>query len=481
MTDESAAHGASWSAPARAEAFAASAGGAPAPDGTSPGTTRTPAPADTAPTSTESGTTTRARIFGRTVPESVIALMWASPFIIFFLFPTLGALSSDWRTGEKAAFLALLGAHLVTYLASWVVNPIAPRSPQLRPVFVATTTLLILFVLIEAGWVWIRHPGSGNGSMFAMLAFAVAAISLQSPRRFLVPLLTLVIVLQVIPILGGNEGWVGLLSCFAGGIPTLFARHSIEDDRAKAREHQRELALSREQERSRISADLHDVLGQTLTAISVKADLGARLLEAGHADRARAEMTALADLARTALADVRAVVSANRTLLPEEEIEVARELLSSVGARLTVERARAPKPGFTQSLVAHAVREAVTNAVRHAAPHEVRITLRERGVTVVNDGVRPTPAGRPRDGGAATARSDSDLPSGTPGPDCGTPGTLASAPTPGTGGGPASSDLPHAGGTGLRGLAARLGGHGTLTWGPADEGHWLVDLEVSEP
>jgi two-component system sensor histidine kinase DesK len=147
--------------------------------------------------------------------------------------------------------------------------------------------------------------------------------------------------------------------------------------------------LSVASERLRIARDLHDLLGQSLAAVSLKGDLAAVLLDRDPA-AAVAEITSITDAARTALRDVRAVATAPDPVDLTRELAGARALLEAAGTsvRIDVELSSAPAPA--REVLAWVVREGVTNIVRHSEPSQVTITGdRQNGgirLTLRNDG-----------------------------------------------------------------------------------------------
>ncbi len=88
--------------------------------------------------------------------------------------------------------------------------------------------------------------------------------------------------------------------------------------------------LAAESERSRIARDLHDLLGHSLTTITVKAGLARRLAEVDP-DRAAREIGEVEELARRSLADVRAAVAGYRDVTLAGELAAGREVLRAVG------------------------------------------------------------------------------------------------------------------------------------------------------
>jgi two-component system sensor histidine kinase DesK len=141
----------------------------------------------------------------------------------------------------------------------------------------------------------------------------------------------------------------------------------------------------RESERLRIARDLHDVLGHSLTSITIKAELATKTF---HRDpeRSRTEMSQVEVLARQALADVRATVAGYRSRPIAGELEAAKALLSAAGVELSIDRDGAePSPGV-EELFGWGVRESVTNVVRHANATTCTIRLRSTSVSVRDDG-----------------------------------------------------------------------------------------------
>ncbi|SER75519.1 two-component system, NarL family, sensor histidine kinase DesK [Lentzea xinjiangensis] len=140
-------------------------------------------------------------------------------------------------------------------------------------------------------------------------------------------------------------------------------------------------------ERERIARDLHDLLGHTLTAIVVRAQL-----VAADPARAREEAAEIERTARAALGEIRDAVTGWRSASLDTELEAARTALTSLGVEVVVRR----DPdlvivGSTEHELALALREAVTNVARHARARTCRIGVEARDgelrLVVADDGV----------------------------------------------------------------------------------------------
>lgn len=142
-------------------------------------------------------------------------------------------------------------------------------------------------------------------------------------------------------------------------------------------------------ERKRLSSDLHDVLGQTLTAISLKGDLARRLIDRDR-ERAAAEVDDLVALATGQAGEMRAVARGEHEVAFDSEIANAIGLLEAAGIRVDADLALGRLDAETSMLLGFAVREGATNILRHARARECTIrAVREDGrlaLELVNDG-----------------------------------------------------------------------------------------------
>ena len=146
------------------------------------------------------------------------------------------------------------------------------------------------------------------------------------------------------------------------------------------------LALS--EEREEIARDVHDVLGHSLTVITLKAELAQRLLEIDPA-RAGAEMEAIAQLSRASLAEVRSTVTRLRVPDFSGEIEGAGRALQTAGIRAELPEAQnaLAVAGVNAKLFSWVLREAVTNMVRHSGANTARVRLSATGLDILDNGV----------------------------------------------------------------------------------------------
>lgn len=191
-----------------------------------------------------------------------------------------------------------------------------------------------------------------------------------------------------------------------------------------AHDAQREYALVAERER--VARDVHDVLGHSLTALSVKAELAARLIDLDP-ERAKEELESIQATARQALAEVRATVGGLRAGNLEAELAAAPRVLADAGISATVVGDVADTDPRHRALMAWVLRESVTNVVRHAQAQSVVIELGPDGITVTDDGAGCTGA---EGNGLRGMRERVSGAGGTLDVSAGTPGTRVRAALP---------------------------------------------------
>ena len=303
--------------------------------------------------------------------------IWLVYLVALFFQPAFDP-KSDLR--DWVAIAALLGVFLPLYVAGYR----AVEDRQLLLIVGAMAALGVAGSLIN-----------GGASVFVIYAAALAAY-LEPVRRAVLVVAALVGVLGLMMVISP----VPLPSRFLGLVPALVftivtgAANIFDAERERA---QRRLRRADEEierlaalaERERIARDLHDLLGHTLSLIVVKSELAARLAQSEPA-RAGDEMRDVERIGREALGEVRAAVVGYRAKGLRGELDGARRALAAAGVEATVEADLPALPIAYESALALALRESVTNVVRHAdARHAtIRIVVEESRVVleVADDG-----------------------------------------------------------------------------------------------
>jgi two-component system, NarL family, sensor histidine kinase DesK len=316
---------------------------------------------------------------------------WAGGWVLL-LAPQLWTAVTDDRPVVVRVLLVLA---LLGYGACYVHGlylAVKRRSARLSIALVASMAVL---------WaVGFAALGDGDGSRLYTAAFVVVAVGMLTAPPYGAPatLLTALAALGFTWAIGKDIGWdeVFATGALGLGIMAVFALVRGNSELREAREELATMAVTAERER--MARDLHDVLGHSLTTITVKAALARRLLEHGQAERAAAEVGDVERLGRQALVDVRATVAANRPASLARELVGAREALRAAEIRADLPQAVDDVPEGLQQAFAHVVREGVTNVVRHSGAGTCTIRLTPTSVEVVDDGVG-SPAGTPAGSG----------------------------------------------------------------------------------
>jgi two-component system sensor histidine kinase DesK len=157
----------------------------------------------------------------------------------------------------------------------------------------------------------------------------------------------------------------------------------------EGREAHTRLAVA--EERLRFARDLHDLVGHQLSAIAVKTELAVRLSDV-DAGAAKDEMTEVNALTRQALRELRRAVRGYRELDLAAELNSVRGVLEAAGVRCEVHLPYRELPDGVAPVFAYAVREAVTNVLKHSTATfcdiSIRFTAQEAELSVRNDGVQ---------------------------------------------------------------------------------------------
>jgi len=253
--------------------------------------------------------------------------------------------------------------------------------PWLRAAVLALMALLALATVPACG------PAALTYGVFVVVT-AVATLPMRVGASIGVFMLLLSIAVFVwIP--GAQDSATGgALGTVLGGVAVAAGRRAGERGQAlqRARERMTEMAVAAERER--MSRDLHDILGHSLTVIAMKSELAGRLAEM-HAPTAVTEINDVERLARQALADVRATINGSRQVTLATEIVNARSALTAAGVDADLPRAVDDVDEPASELFGWVVREGVTNIIRHAGASRCEVTVGPGHVEVCDDGRGP--------------------------------------------------------------------------------------------
>jgi two-component system sensor histidine kinase DesK len=282
--------------------------------------------------------------------------------------------------------LGLLALCFFAASYTWLMWP-HPASQEIRARTRPHPALVLLVVLIlevtafslayGPSWLWLYIGVSAiAGRLLPMrAAFAV------------VVLFTLMPLLITIVISGGIEGidwwWLIALMLLVRGLGLdMIGISRMGSSIRELHAARRELArLAVIEERERLSRDLHDLLGQTLSMITLKSEL-ARHLVTEEPERCAQEISEIEYVARNSLREVREAVAGYRQPTLASELEGAQHLLSAAGISYQIDPNGEVLPSEIDATLAWTVREGVTNVTRHSQARHCRIRLTHLNGTV---------------------------------------------------------------------------------------------------
>ncbi|SDY11452.1 two-component system, NarL family, sensor histidine kinase DesK [Amycolatopsis xylanica] len=304
-------------------------------------------------------------------------LILGTAFVLPMVIPGVRNISAaDAPVWVKALMFAVLFVYSACYL-SFPLFMIRFGLPA--RIFFCTGMVALGWCLI---WMW------GIDAIYQLIyALGIVGFALPIGPALILDVGSLLAALAVI-LVGKNYDKLGDLTTVASvtGAMFMFGRliRAIRSLR-KANEDIADLAVANERER--VARDLHDILGHSLTTITVKAGLARRILESS-ADPAKAitEIHEVEGLARSALSDVRLTVSDYREVSLSAELAGARVALRAAEIDADLPHAVDDVQPDLQRTFGYVLREAVTNVVRHSGARHVTVRLGRTWLEIADDG-----------------------------------------------------------------------------------------------
>jgi two-component system sensor histidine kinase DesK len=286
--------------------------------------------------------------------------------------------------------------YLSFFFISWFFRPV-PVSELLLSAVVLAVFLLLYFRSFWVGsrrrlWIAAATAGLGlvmtpinAGSIVFFIYAAASSGTVRPPRLALAGIAGIVAVALVQCAFLGLPLHFWFVAAVVGGFVGLANVYfsGVSSENAVLRLNQQEVrALTRDRERERIGRDLHDLLGQSLSLITLKAQLARRLV-ATDPKRAENELEAIEEQSRRVLEQVREAVRDYRRTGLTAEIADARLALSAREIRFEPGAVPENLPSDVEAELALVLREAVTNVLRHSNADTCRLSLGIEGSTVV--------------------------------------------------------------------------------------------------
>ncbi len=321
--------------------------------------------------------------------------LYQHAWLACLFFPLVSLVREPGSSWHLALGLVALGWYAASY--TWLMWPHPVHwadqartcSWRARLLWLALVVLALVFSLLYgSAWLWLFIGVAAIAGVLLPMraAFAAVAILMFFP------------VFIVVGTTGGTDGisavdwrWpIALLLLVRGLGLDMIGMARMGGAIRELHATRRELArLQVEEERLRLARDLHDLLGQTLSMITLKSEL-ARHLVKEEPDRCVQELSEIERVARQTLREVREAVAGYRQPQLSSELEGARQLLSAAGINSQIEPLIEALPPETSAVLAWTVREGVTNVIRHSRAQHCLVRLTQKNgqvwAEVINDG-----------------------------------------------------------------------------------------------
>jgi two-component system sensor histidine kinase DesK len=278
----------------------------------------------------------------------------------------------------------------LVYLAWFILGPFFERVPHWVPALSVAEAIVFLPLYFLAYWVkgWRRllivtvmflmatsiakwNPGASSFVVFGA-AFIAHDCETRQAIGWLAVLISLTALTSWLFAFPASYWIAAIIATTLVGAVCIGHAQRIRINRRLRMAQQEVEHMAKIAERERIARDLHDLLGHTLSLIVLKSELASKLAD-HDPGRAAREIRDVERISREALAQVRAAVRGYRSTGLLAEVDHARATLETAGIRFHCEMDKVSVPPSEESVLVLALREAVTNIVRHSAAQACRI------------------------------------------------------------------------------------------------------------
>ncbi|MBN6190481.1 sensor histidine kinase [Aneurinibacillus sp. BA2021] len=306
----------------------------------------------------------------------LMAVIW----LVFLVYPVIALLHSTAPLGWVVTGWVALVAFIVLYVTGFL-HGMRGGGGLGRP---PTPRQWITFALLIA-CALVTVPAVG-GSALSFLPFIMSFASYGLTRlwHWIATVAAVVVAAGCVLLIPGNLTYASVLAIVAllgvvNTVSTWLILRSAEAERLG-------LELATSEGREAVARDVHDLIGHSLTVVGLKAQLARRLMDTDP-ERARAELADIERLTAEAIAGVRQTVSGARATTLIEQLAATGDSLRAADIRLETTggpEALSPAQAITASWI---LREATTNALRHARADTVRVLFAPGRVVVEDDGI----------------------------------------------------------------------------------------------
>ncbi|MFE4358230.1 MULTISPECIES: sensor histidine kinase [unclassified Kitasatospora] len=294
--------------------------------------------------------------------QLLVKVAWMLLWMLYLAYPAGDLLSGAHTTAGTVLGWCCLAGFVGAYVLLVIFRSQAGMRPRACLAIVTTMVALAVATSVVLG-----------SAFLTLFIYASVCVAIITPARYALRVLIAMAVLTAVvgaAIGAGNDNITTFaLSAFLSGVAMTGLQRLVATMK-ELREARAAVAhLAASEERLRMARDLHDLLGHSLSLITLKSELAGRFMDAGKDEAARAQVADIEQVARQSLIDVREAVTGFRRPTLPVELAAARTALAAAQVRLEA----APElvdawPSLAEEetgALAWALREAVTNVVRH--------------------------------------------------------------------------------------------------------------------
>jgi two-component system sensor histidine kinase DesK len=286
-----------------------------------------------------------------------VPIIWLGYLVFFFFHPVLD------HVGPREWMATIVGVliFLVLYFSFFRLD-----GPWNRLSLVG----MVLLGIVYSPW----NAGAVGFFIYASSFVPFAICSEKKALAALAGIIALVAIEWKLIHPGNTYLFVGVFFSILSGVSSVYFAQRNRNLAKLRLAHSEIEQLAKVAERERIARDLHDVLGHTLSLITLKSELAGKLIER-NPEQARREILDVENAARDALAEVRHAILGYRAKGLGEEFKQAKSTLETAGVQVEIQNSPVPLPAAHESVLSLVLREAVTNVVRHAKARHCSLRL----------------------------------------------------------------------------------------------------------
>ncbi|MFF2995755.1 sensor histidine kinase [Streptomyces sp. NPDC057950] len=309
--------------------------------------------------------------------QRLIKAVWTGIWLVYLSAPV-----SDLVHGGHSTGVVVLGwIGLVVFVAWYGMLVFRTGRGEATPLVLGSLVVLAAqsgLLALSLGREWLV--------LFVYVSIASGAVLPLRMSRWAIPAVSALLTAIALAVPGGKAYLAGLLiPAFLGGFAMTGVRELVRTTIALREARATVAQLAANEERLRLARDLHDLLGHSLSLITLKSELAGRMLP-GQPEKAAQQVADIEQVSRQALVDVREAVTGYRRPRLSGELAGAQVALTAAGvtADLPTEPDLADVVGAagvaeeTESALAWALREAITNVVRHSGARRCAVELVRR-------------------------------------------------------------------------------------------------------